>query len=64
MFDISQCQVVLKVKSPFASADLRHSGSIPGLEGGNQLQYSCWRIPWTEKLGKLQSKTSQRVRHN
>ena len=64
MFDISQCQVVLKVKNPFASADLRHSGSIPGLEGDNQLQYSCWRIPWTEELGKPQSITSQRVRHN
>ena len=23
-----------------------------------------WRIPWTEELGRLQSKGSQRVRHN
>ena len=35
-------------------------GSIPGSgrsprEGnGNPLQYSCWRIPWTEEPGGLQ----------
>ena len=34
-------------------------GSIPGLgrspggEPGNPLQYSCWRIPWTEGPGEL-----------
>ena len=34
---------------------------IPGLGRptggghGNLLQYSCWRIPWTEELGSLQS---------
>ena len=44
-------------------------GSIPGLgrspgEGnGNPLQYSCWRIPWTEEPGGLQSTGSQRVGH-
>ena len=33
-------------------------GSIPGLgrspgEGnGNPLQYSCWKIPWTEDSGR------------
>ena len=42
-------------------------GSIPGLgrssgEGNdNPLQYSCWRIPWTDGL---QSVGSQRVRHD
>ena len=36
-----------------------HPGLIPGLrrffgEGnGYPLQYSCWRIPWTEKPGRL-----------
>ena len=41
--------------------------SIPGSErspgGGNgyPLQYSCWRIPWTEEPGGLQSMGSQRV---
>ena len=24
----------------------------------------AWRIPWTEKLGRLQSMGSQRVRHD
>ena len=45
-------------------------GSIPGLgrspgEGhGNPLQYSCWKIPWTEVPDKLQSMGSKRVGHN
>ena len=45
-------------------------GSIPGLgrspgEGnGTPLQYSCWKIPWTEEPGRLQSVGSQRVGHN
>ena len=44
--------------------------SIPGLgrspEGGNgnPLQYSSWRIPWTEEPGRLQSMGSQTVRHD
>ena len=49
----------LEVKASARSAgDL---GLIPGLgrspgEGnGNPLQYSCWRIPWTEEPGGLQS---------
>ena len=47
------------VKNPPTKAGDR--GSIPGLErspgegNGNPLQYSCWRIPWTEELGSLQS---------
>ena len=45
-------------------------GSIPGLgrspgEGnGNPLQYLAWKIPWTEKSGRLQSMGLQRVGHN
>ena len=45
-------------------------GSIPGLgryprEGnGNPHQRSCWRIPWTEETGGLQSMGSQRVGHD
>ena len=40
-------------------------GSIPGLgrspgEGkGNPFQYSCWKIPWAEGPGRLQSLGSQ-----
>ena len=48
----------------------RRFSSVPGLgqspgEGyGNSLQYSCWEIPWTEELGRLQSMGCQRVRHD
>ena len=38
------------------------SGRPPGEGNGNPLQYSCWRIPWTEETGELQSMGSQRVR--
>ena len=31
---------------------------------GSPLQYSCWRIPWTEEPTGLQSRGSQRVRLN
>ena len=37
-------------------------GSIPGSPGernGNPLQYSCWKIPWTEEPDGLQSMGSQ-----
>ena len=46
------------------------TGLIPGLGrsfgigNGNPLQYSCWKLPWTEELGGLQSVGSQRVGHN
>ena len=48
------------------------SGRAPGGGNGNLLQYSCHgRIflsmenpPWTEEPGRLQSKGSQRVKHN
>ena len=31
------------------------SGRSPGEGNGNLLQYSCLKIPWTEKPGELQS---------
>ena len=46
---------------PANAGDTRDSGSIPGSGGspgggrGNPLQYSYWRIPWTEEPGRLQS---------
>ena len=50
-------QVALVVKNlPANAGDIRDVGSIPGLGRspgggyGNLLQYSCWRIPWTEEL--------------
>ena len=55
-------QVVLVVKKSLANAgDVRDLDLIPGLwrspgEGnGYPLQYSCWRIPWSEESGVLQS---------
>ena len=31
------------------------SGRSPGERNGNPLQYSVWKIPWTEEPGGLQS---------
>ena len=45
-------------------------GSIPGLErspgkgNGNPLPCSCWKIPWTEEPGGLQSVWLQRAVHD
>ena len=39
-------------------------GKIPGEGNGNPLQFLVWRIPWTEKSGRLQSMGSQTVRHD
>ena len=42
-------------------------GTLPGGLGksnGNPLQCCCWRIPWTEEPGGLQSRRSQKVGHN
>ena len=53
---------------PANAGDTGNVGSIPGLgrssrEGnGNPLQYSCWKIPWTEESGRLQSMGFQRVK--
>ena len=64
-------QVALVVKNLLTNAgDLRDVGSIPGLgrppgEGhDNPLSILAWRIPWTEKPGRLQSMGSQRVGHD
>ena len=32
-----------------------------GEGNGNPLQYSCWRIPWTEEPGRLLSTGSQEL---
>ena len=54
------------VKNPPANAgDIRDAGSFsrsessPEGENGNPLQYSCWKIPWTEEPGGLQPMGSQ-----
>ena len=55
-------KVMTVVKNPPANAgDLRDLASIPGSGRspggghGNPVQYSWWRIPWTEEQGRLQS---------
>ena len=60
--------MVLVVKNlPAKAGDIREVGSVPGLgtspgEGhGNTLQYSSWRIPWTEEHSRLQSMGFQRA---
>ena len=55
---------------PAGAGDARNMGPIHGSGrsprggSGNPLQYSCWRIPWTEEPGRLQSMGPQRVGHN
>ena len=62
--------MALVVKNLLANpGDARDTGMIPGLgcspRGGhnNPLQYSCWRIPWAEEPGVLQSMGPGRFRH-
>ena len=56
----SHVALVLK-NMPANAGDIRDVGSIPGSgrspggEQGDSLHYSCWRIPWTEEPGGLQS---------
>ena len=50
--------------SPFNAGDVEHTGLIPGwgrsLEKGMAAwRILAWRIPWTEKPGRLQSMGSQ-----
>ena len=68
-FYIGPSQVALVVKNPSANVrhtrDARDVGSIPGWgrspgeANGNPLQYSCWKIQWTEEPGGLQSMGSE-----
>ena len=60
----------LAVKNPSANAgNIRWVGSIPGsgrsLGGGNGnlSRILAWKIPWTEKPGRLQSVELERVNH-
>ena len=36
---------------------------LTGIGNGNPLQYSCWKSPWTQEPGGVQSMGLQRVRH-
>ena len=64
-------QVVLVIKNlPASTADVRDTGSIPGLgrspRGGhdNPLQHSCLKNPMDKEPGELRSIGSQRVGHD
>ena len=56
------------IKNPPANAG--DMGSIPGSErypgegNSNPLWYSCWKTPWTEEPGRLQSMGFQRAGHD
>ena len=54
--------------NPLASATdlglIRELGRSSGEGNGNALQHSCWKIPWTEDPGGLQSMESQRIGHD
>ena len=55
-------------KSPAADTgdlgSIRELGRSLGDGNGNPLQYSYWRIPWTEEPGRLQPMGSQRVSYD
>ena len=49
-------------ESAYSSGDpglIPWSGRSPGEGNGGPLQYSYWRIPWTEEPGELQTMGSQ-----
>ena len=63
------CQLALVVKNlPVDVGDIGEAGSIPGSgrsPGGGHGNHStilAWRSPWREKLGRLQSMWSHRLR--
>ena len=56
------------VKEPVCNAgelsSIPGSGRFPGEGNGYPLQYSCWRIPWTDESGGLQSLWLQKIEHD
>ena len=52
------------VKNPPAMQKLQEDRVQSGEGNGNPLQYSAWRILWTEEAGELQSTELQKVGHN
>ena len=68
--DLLHCRQILYQLSYEGSPQCRRLGfnswvgKIPGEGNGRPLQYSPWRIPWTEEPGRLQSTGTQRVRHD
>ena len=60
--------VAQMVKNPLAMQEIwvRSLGQEDTLEKGMATHSSilAWKIPWTEKLGRLQSMGSQRIGHD
>ena len=60
--------VAQMVKNPLAMQEIwvRSLGQEDTLEKGMATHSSilAWKIPWTEKLGRLQSTASQRVKYD
>ena len=58
-------QVVLVIKNlPTSVRDITDTSLIPWRRAQQSTPYSCWRIPWAEESGRLQSIESQRVKQN
>ena len=64
-------QVAPVVKNlPANAGDVRDAGLVPALEDTLEKEMAphsrtlAWKIPWTEKPGRLQYVGSQRVRHD
>ena len=57
------------IGAPANAGDIRDAGLFlgwgrsPGGGPGTHSGIVAWRIPWTEKIGGLQSIGSQRIRH-
>ena len=53
-----------KKKAACSAGDLGSTsglGRSPGEENGNPLQYLAWKIPWTEKPGRLHGVAKSRT---
>ena len=57
------CKNIYLFEPPYTSKAYEKL-NFPGKGRGNPLQYSCWKIPWTEEPGGLQAVGSQRVGHD
>ena len=55
-----------RIRLPMQEMQVRSLGREDPLEEEMATHSSilAWRIPWTEEPGRLQSRGSQRVRHN
>ena len=57
------CKNIYLFEPPYTSKAYEKL-NFPGKGHGNSLQYSCWKIPWTEEPGGLHSMGSQRIGHD